>query len=230
MQKSSKLICGLSTLFVLAVAIGLSSTDRTTGQDKRAQPVAVEEEILHRPTAMPDRIVLTWKDDVATTQAVTWRTDTSVTQPIAQIALAEDGPLFTTKAKDVSATTQLLETDLGKAHYHTANFSGLQPKTLYVYRVGDGVNWSAWTHFRTPSAEPEPFTFIYFGDAQNALKSHWWRVFREAYADAPRSQFMLHAGDLINRGSRDAEWGDWIRAGGWVNAMITSVAIPGNHE
>lgn len=230
MRTDMKLICGLITILGLATAVYVAAPDRSQGLDAEKKPQAVAEEILYRPTAMPDRIILTWKDDVATTQAVTWRTDTTVTNAHAQIALAEDGPLFTSKSKDVPATTQMLKTDLSKAFYHTTNFTGLTPKTLYVYRVGDGVNWSGWNHFRTPSAEVEPFTFIYFGDAQNALKMHWWRVFREAYADAPRAQFMLHAGDLINRSSRDAEWGEWINAGGWVNAMIPSVAIPGNHE
>ncbi|QDU42448.1 Calcineurin-like phosphoesterase [Symmachiella dynata] len=230
MQARVKFICSLATVLGLALAVYVARPDRSPANDQEKPPEAVAEEILHRPTAMPDRILLTWNDDVATTQAVTWRTDTSVKKGYAQIALAEDGPMFTTKSKDVSSTKQLLDSDLGQAHYHTAHFTDLTPKTLYVYRVGDGVNWSSWTHFRTPSTEAEPFTFIYFGDAQNNLKAHWWRVFREAYADAPRAQFMLHAGDLINRGSRDAEWGDWVRAGGWVNAMIPSVAIPGNHE
>jgi hypothetical protein len=41
---------------------------------------------------------------------------------------------------------------------------------------------------------------------------------------------MLHAGDLVNRANRDAEWGEWFGAGGWLNAMIPSIVTPGNHE
>ena len=41
---------------------------------------------------------------------------------------------------------------------------------------------------------------------------------------------MIHAGDLINSGNRDAEWGEWFGAGGWLNAMVPSVPTPGNHE
>ena len=54
----------------------------------------------------------------------------------------------------------------------------LQPDTLYAYRVGDGVNWTEYYHFKTASYEEEPFSFIYFGDAQNEVKTHWSRVFR----------------------------------------------------
>lgn len=194
----------------------------------KPQPVAEEE--LYRVTAVPERIVLTWKEDPSTTQAVTWRTDTTVETAVAQIALAEDGPLFITKAKESPAVTTLVKTDLGERHYHAVNFTGLEPDTLYVYRVGDGTNWSAWNHFRTASDQVQPFSFIYFGDAQNAVKAHCSRVFREAFSDAPRARFTLHAGDMINRGNRDAEWGEWYDAAGWVNAMIPMICIPGNHE
>lgn len=109
-------------------------------------------------------------------------------------------------------------------------FRDLQPGTKYVYRVGDGVNWSEWFHFTTASSELQPFSFIYFGDAQNNLRSMWSRVIREAYSDAPKSKFMLHAGDLINTAQSDADWGEWFVAGGWLHATVPSVPVVGNHE
>jgi 3',5'-cyclic AMP phosphodiesterase CpdA len=119
---------------------------------------------------------------------------------------------------------------LSTAHYHAVKFEGLAPATKYAYRVGDGVNWSEWFHFSTASDKPEPFSFIYFGDAQNDIRSLWSRVIREAYSDAPKARFMIHAGDLINRAEADAEWGEWHGAGQWLNAMMPSVPVPGNHE
>ena len=231
MKRNVKLICGLVTGLGLGACVYFSLPDASQGRDEsRVKPELGSARETYRPSKVPDRIVLTWKDDVATTQAVTWRTDTTVTKAVAEIARAEQGPWFVSKAKQIDATTEELETDLGKAHYHAAEFTGLTPETLYVYRVGDGTNWSSWIHFRTPSSEPEPFTFIYFGDAQNALKAHWARVIRGAFADAPQAKFMLHAGDLINVPIRDEEWGEWHEAGGWVNGMLPSIAIPGNHE
>jgi 2',3'-cyclic-nucleotide 2'-phosphodiesterase (5'-nucleotidase family) len=109
-------------------------------------------------------------------------------------------------------------------------FEKLKPGTKYVYRVGDGSSWSEWFQFKTASNEPEPFTFIYLGDAQNDVRALWSRVLREAHADAPRAAFILHAGDLINKGAADGEWGEWHGAGGWLNAMIPQVPTPGNHE
>lgn len=200
------------------------------GHDDSHKVPAVPDEKLYAPTAMPDRILLSWKGDPARSQAVTWRTDTSVSAALIELALSTDGPSFAADARRLRAATTPLQTDLGKVHYHAVNLTDLTPGTLYVYRVGDGTNWSEWIHFRTADDRPSPFTFIYFGDAQNDVRSHWSRVFRKAFADAPRAAFMLHAGDLINRGNRDAEWGEWCSAGGWVNASIPTIAIPGNHE
>ena len=190
----------------------------------------MDEKEIYKATPLPDRIILTWVDDPAHTQAVTWRTDTTINEGVAEIAPSEPGPQFASGAQRVSATTEALETDAGPAHYHSVNFTDLNPNTKYAYRVGDGVNWTEWFHFTTASDQPEPFSFIYFGDAQNDIRMHWSRVVREAFSDAPKARFMIHAGDLVNHGNDDAEWGEWFHAGGWINAMIPNICTPGNHE
>lgn len=193
------------------------------------EPVPYPAKDYHRPTPMPDRIVLTWSGDPATTQAITWRTDTSVRRAVAQLAVATD-KAQAAAGDDRPARTTVFESDLGTAHYHAVELRDLTPDTLYAYRVGDGVNWSEWQHFRTAKREAAPFTFVYFGDAQNDIRTHWSRVFREAFRAAPRAAFTLHAGDLINRAQRDAEWGEWFGAPGWVNGTVPVVPTPGNHE
>jgi predicted phosphodiesterase len=187
-------------------------------------------EELNRPTAQPDRIVLTWSADPGTTQSVNWRTSTAVIKAVAEIALAEDGPLFIKKAKAVAATTEPFASDLGNAHMHSVTFTGLQPKTQYLYRVGDGWNWSEWFQFKTPAANPEPLSFLYVGDAQNDIHSLWSRVIRAAYSQAPDARFIIHAGDLVNVSNRDAEWGEWFRSAGWISGQLPYVPVPGNHE
>jgi len=214
-------ICSLC----LAAASAAAAHDGHDHPPRAAQPVEV-----HRPGLLPDRIILTWAADPATTQAVTWRTSTEVQKAKAEIAIALGSPDFFKGAQSVAATTQRLESDLGAAHYHAVQFTGLKPATKYAYRVGDGVNWSEWFHFTTAATAPEPFSFLYFGDAQNDIRSLWSRVIREAYRDAPQARFMIHAGDLVNRAEADAEWGEWFGAGQWLNAMVPSLPVPGNHE
>lgn len=182
------------------------------------------------PSAVPDRVILTWKDDPAHSQAVTWRTSIYASGSAAQIAVASATPDFPKSAITIPATDDFLNAEGLVALYHSVNFSGLQPSTKYAYRVGNDSAWSEWFHFTTASEKPGPFSFIYFGDAQNDLKSLWSRAIREAYTKAPGADFMIHAGDLVNRGRSDAEWGEWFYAGGWIYGMLPSLPVPGNHE
>lgn len=198
------------------------------GHDHKPREVKPAE--MYEPKIMPDRVVLTWSDDPTKTQSVTWRTSIEVPAGVAEIALATAGPEFVKATTRVEAKTEKLKTDINEAHFHSVTFKDLQPATKYVYRVGDGVNWSEWFQFRTASDKPEKFSFIYFGDAQNNLRSMWSRVIREAYSDAPKAAFIVHAGDLINTAESDAEWGEWFGAGNWLNGMIPNVPVPGNHE
>lgn len=213
-----------------AICCPAVQADDAAKKHEHKYPAAPVDTQRYAPTTIPDRVVLTWTGAPETSQAVTWRTSAAVTTAWAEIAIASADPTFEAGAKKVDATTQPLTTDLSTAHYHTVEFTKLLPETRYAYRVGDGRNFSEWFHFTTASAEAKPFRFIYFGDAQNNIRSLWSRVVREAYRDAPRAAFLLHAGDLVNKAESDSEWGDWCAAGRWLNGMMPSIAVPGNHE
>ena len=165
---------------VLAIVVGLLPIAHVSLAHEGWMPSKYSPEDAHEPSPLPDRVVLTWEDDPATTQSVTWRTDTSVKRGVAEIALASaNGRAM--KPDAVQAVTTLFESDINDAHYHSAIFRDLQPDTLYAYRVGDGENWTEYYHFKTASDRARPFSFIYFGDAQNDVRTHWSRVFREAF-------------------------------------------------
>lgn len=178
----------------------------------------------------PDRVILGFKGNPANSQAVNWRTDSTVSNAVAAIHEADPSPDFSKNARIIEARTQQIEIDGKKVNYHEANFSDLKPATQYVYRVGNGKYWSEWFHFKTASDKNAPVSFLYFGDAQNDVRSLWSRAVRGAYSTLPNADLMIHAGDLINRANVDYEWGEWFEAGGWINGMIPSLSAPGNHE
>ena len=182
------------------------------------------------PKKIPDRIVLTWSGDPATTASVTWRTDTSIAQAEGQIAEANASANFTTWARSETARTEKWKRNRLTAHFHSVTFKGLKPNTLYAYRVGSDKIWSSWYQFRTASAKPDDFTFIYLGDAQNNLLSLWARTIRTAVLDAPHADFIIHAGDLVNNANKDSDWHEWFASGDWIHAKIPSIPSPGNHE
>ena len=184
----------------------------------------------YAPTLIPDRIMLTLTATPDTSMAVNWRTSLAVDQGIVQLALASPAPDFQKDMMAFKSTVTPLLTDRNGANYHSAVMTGLEPNKQYAYRVGNGTFWSEWMHFKTADSKDQPLSFLYFGDAQNELKSLWSRAIRGAYSKMPDADFMLHAGDLINRANSDHEWGEWFYAGGWVYGMMPSIATPGNHE
>jgi 3',5'-cyclic AMP phosphodiesterase CpdA len=58
----------------------------------------------------------------------------------------------------------------------------------------------------------------------------WSRTIRAALLDEPDARFIVHAGDLVNHGNYDPEWGEWFKAAGWMYGMIPSMPAIGNHE
>lgn len=188
------------------------------------------------PSKDPDRIILTFHGDPATSRAVTWRTDHTVNKSIAQIAEATVNSKFTENAVTLDAVTEPFDLGMYKGnvslvvHYHSVIFKGLKPDKLYAYRVGDGDYWSEWIQFRTAKQEYSPTKFVYFGDAQNDVLAHWSRVIRMAYQTAADASFVIHAGDLINHAHRDYEWAEWYKAGGFIHSQWTAIPAVGNHE
>jgi len=185
----------------------------------------------------PDRIFLTFLGDPSSSRAVTWRTDSSIGTAFAEVAAATGYPTFSDSARRINASTETLDLNQasmnrqGTVNYHSVILDELQPDTLYAYRVGDGDKyWSEWIQFRTAAATNEPFSFVYFGDAQNGVLSHWSRNIRMAYQTAPDASFVIHAGDLVTDGHSDLLWAEWHKAGGWIHSQWTGVPVLGNHE
>jgi hypothetical protein len=212
----------------------------------------VDRSRLYPASPRPDRVSLTWSHDPSTSQTVSWRTDSSVVRGLAQI-LADDGrpPIvegdsldfdladefepFTAaddggSVREVSAEARPLEWSGVVDHYHSAVFEDLEPDTRYLYRVGDGREWSEWYAFRTAALDPEPFRFLYFGDAQNNTRGTFSRTIREAFRHAPDARFTLHAGDLALSSGADYSWGEWFEAGGFHLASIPTLPSTGNSD
>ena len=189
------------------------------------------------PSKNPDRIILTFLGDPATSRAVTWRTDSTIKNGFSQIAEATVNSNFTENTIRYKAITEPF--DLGlykgnnslKVNYHSVVFQKLKPNKIYAYRVGDGTKyWSEWIQFKTAKKDYAPTKFVYFGDAQNDILSHWSRVIRMAYQTAPDASFVIHAGDLINSAHSDYEWAQWYKAGGFIHSQWTAIPVVGNHE
>ncbi len=211
---------GMVLVFLIAVLLIASDVDT------KAEEVPID------PDLTPQRVVLTWSGDPATSMSVVWRTKKPLVEPFGLILEAShdprvlDGEVLRTPALSERMILEASET----CYYHTVNFVNLDPGRIYSYRVGSDLGLSEWNHFTTAKTEHEPFEFIYMGDAQNDVLSHWSRTIRQAIMDAPDAAFIVHAGDLVNHPNSDREWAEWFEALGWANRIIPCLATPGNHE
>lgn len=248
--KSTSCLCLLTVCCNLTLPV--LGEEKSRWEHKKNYEKMIVEPTLPVATDVPDRILLSWKQDPARSFSVTWRSKAGA-DAVAEIAPAEAGPQFVKQARLIPGKTSPLKTNLGTVHMHAATFKDLKPNTLYIYRVGSRRTvplskedqedvepltaeyaWSEWTQYRTAQKSTgdvvAPVRFVYVGDAQNDVKSHWSRLIRESYRDAPRMTFMLHAGDLVNHGNHDQEWGEWFYAGSGIFSSIPQLAVPGNHE
>lgn len=181
------------------------------------------------PSPFPDRILLSALDD-GVTQAVDWRTSAEVGTAFVEVLEVSRGPIDARQARSIAAETVRLEGSFGPSHHHRAVIDGLRPGVAYGYRVGDVGRWSEWSVFRTFPADAESFRFLYFGDSQNDILGQVTRVARAGMLDCPDAAFVAHGGDLVDRGDRDDQWGEWFEAYSPLARKVPFAVTPGNHD
>lgn len=197
---------------------------------------------------LPQRIMINPLESAHTGVAVTWRNPMPEAGQYIQWSIAHAHPVKVEAEADSDRKGDLSShqrkkaiTSMDTVHFRgetsifqscKATLTDLIPGKTYMYRVGSDVGgWSEWIQFDLPSADPDStLTFIYLGDPQNDLHSQWSRTIRQAYATAPEADFILYAGDLVDKGYNDAEWKEWYDAGSFIHRMLPSISTAGNHE
>jgi hypothetical protein len=217
----------LATLFLL-LGLCAPALAQAPGQNEPNLLVPANSQ-RYLASEMPDRVIATPAQDAARGFAVQWRTDTRVSEPLLEIVPAGDSP-DVGQPRRVVARTRAHAANTGAAHVHRADVDGLQPDTLYMYRVQGHGTWSGWRQMRTTAKPGQPFTFLYFGDTQNKNLSHVSRVTREAMRHASDARLALYLGDLVSEAVDDNEWGEWFEAAGDLPHVMMVAPVSGNHE
>jgi len=172
-------LTALALGLLLCSGSALAKKEAETGAEPNTQVPAGNRH--YAASGFPDRLVASPAQDAARGFSVAWRTDTSVKAPVLEWVLAGDSPDVGTPIR-ITATTQALSTELGTSHHHRADVTGLQPDTLYLWRVQGQNTWSAWNQLRTAGRAEQPLTLLYFGDTQNNGQddSEWGEWFAAA--------------------------------------------------
>lgn len=187
-------------------------------------------QIPFKASVIPDRIILSFGDQVDSQRNIKWRTSLASDKQALELAVQTGKSDFHRSRLKFSAQTALqvtLQSD--SSLVHEVSLIDLEKNKIYSYRVGGGDYWSPWFDFDTQEPE-DSFQFIFLGDAQNDLVPLWSRVVAKAFETAPKAKFALHVGDLINHSQNDYEWAEWFHAASPYIQRIPQLIVPGNHE
>ncbi|MHB1560721.1 MAG: purple acid phosphatase family protein [Isosphaeraceae bacterium] len=187
---------------------------------------------------VPDQVAISYGTEAGRELVFTWRTSDDVTASAVRIAPATSSG---TRALDpgairvVTGESSAVETanvlNDPVIRRHRVAVGGLEPSRAYVYSLGDGAN-DGWTDWRTVATAPGPdraVRFLYLGDAQTGLEG-WGRLLATAARQASPADFLILAGDLVDRGNERTNWDHFFLRAAGVFDRLPVMPCAGNHE
>lgn len=179
-------------------------------------------------TAVPQQIVCTPHGDLKTQVGFAWVTDKTATSAKAQIMQKDLGGTW-----DISTTYTGEAGDIDSWRWHKVTATGLTPDTTYIYRVGDGTNWSDTREFTTAPDNDEAFTFLQVNDTQASSLSGFLAgqmALEKAATRFPDFKFVAHGGDTVSSGGSEDEWQMYFDTTKNVLSKTIYAGVMGNHE
>ncbi len=173
----------------------------------------------------------------------TWMASALNTESEQYLEIVEhDGEIpdeFPSEYDDVVATAY--NAKLTNFRYYRATMTGLKADTRYIYRVGDGYNYSAIYSFKTVSGG-DTFNFVALGDAQlgtngnveNDLPS--WTETLSTATNSFSPSFIMHLGDEVESWDGNAiqipqsETEYQVFYGTEYTSSVPFANVIGNHE
>jgi len=123
----------------------------------------------------------------------------------------------------------VITTDPTLATHHAMTLTNLLPYTFYHYRVSSGgATLGQAGTFRTAAPPMQPdFSFVVYGDTRTGIADHQ-SVVGLIVALAP--DFVIHTGDMVNKGGDVAEWDTFFSVEQDLLRSIPQFPVIGNHE
>ncbi|MGD2177122.1 MAG: S8 family serine peptidase, partial [Anaerolineae bacterium] len=208
------------------------------------------------PAASPSLVHLSWaEDDVHHTIAAVWWTGveaetTMVYDTVSHEAAADYQFTASGEAYSIAPETDLdgdaIETSF-PGQFHEVDLTGLEPGTLYYFRVGGNGVWSREWSFRTIGLD-EDVKFVAGGDSRRPYGSadikynpygiSNWPYGRDLVSQGAADEdphFVWFLGDMVDSGNSWDNWQNWLESmeENLVTddgRMIPIVAVIGNHE
>lgn len=182
----------------------------------------------------PDQVVLTWKNDPATTRTVQWRTNTEVGD--GYVIYRKHGSPESDVREAVATSTRLkdayVSNDMNVNHWEVT-LTELTPATRYDYKVVSkkhGTNSPTYSFVTAPTPDGKDcrVKFIYLGDTHNEDVVE--PVLSRAFDECPDAAFVTVTGDNVGMGQFRDMWDRQFNSGREVFSRISYMPVLGNHD
>lgn len=183
-------------------------------------------------------------EDPSTSMSFTWHTMPKIKETLTECIREDDPAGFKSpqviRARGVSLLQELIDLDKpeGKKYQvmiHKTTLNGLSPDTKYRYRVGDGKYWQDGSFLTAPDpAGNTTIKFLFTADSQESTRENYQANYKailgKAFEINPGIRFIVHAGDMVNRGMNGQEWGWFFESGDQYFRRFPLASVVGNHE
>lgn len=186
----------------------------------------------------PDQVAISFGANPARDLVWTWRTSpevvTSAVRIVAATATGEaeaPGAAVRTVEGDSSAIEVANVLNDPVVRRHRVAVEGLEPGQVYRYALGDGTpeGWGPWKTVKTAPDRGQPLRFLYLGDAQTGFE-RWGRLLEAAMRRQPAMDFVVLAGDLVDRGNERTNWDHFFLRATTMLDRLPVMPCVGNHE
>lgn len=168
-----------------------------------------------------------WQSEVRQGYSVEYRLksidNNGAEQGVTKKASGETGAVFTQAATECSfkeAKTDYLQ--------YQVQLKGLQPNSVYEYRIVTEKNKGTWHSLKTENAKG--FTALIFPDSQSSDYSGWQQLARAAQQRHKESELYINMGDLVDNGQDGSQWRAWLGSVEPFSADLVFAPVIGNHE
>jgi hypothetical protein len=186
----------------------------------------------------PDQVAISYGSDPGRELVWTWRTSPEVVSSAVRVAaVAGDGDVL-----PPDGTVRIVEGDSScievpnvlndpVVRRQRVVVSGLEPGRIYWYSLGDGTGrgWGPWKTVQTAPERGRPLRFLYLGDAQTGFE-RWGKLLEGAVRRHPNMDFLVLAGDIVDRGNERTNWDHFFLRAAPVLDRLPVMPCAGNHE
>lgn len=172
----------------------------------------------------PVRVLLTFGDESEWSRNVSWAAGSTVKESYLELIEQEEKDTL-----HIPAEGEVFKSRSGVMAFYHAKLISLKPGAHYQYRAVTDNLPSPWYFFTMPEKDRKNYAFLYVGDVQDTLGGSVNAKMRDMVNRNPETEFLLCAGDLVER-PIDACWDQMFSSIDSIGQAMPVLNAAGNHD